>query len=145
MNLSSSFAVGWCCSFPTGWWSDSYYRYRSAARKIYVKNPTNLHTLQKAEKSIISILFKQRNERATLDFDLGKEVGIDLNLQWRKQWMLMRFFLQVEFLQVWRRMPEVPGFKGVDRTVELGRSTWFAEKPKAVKGYSSIIPVQLSD
>ena len=52
------------------------------ARKIYVKNPTNLYTLQaKAGKEYhIEILFKQRNERATLDFDLGKEVGIDLNL-----------------------------------------------------------------
>ena len=51
------------------------------ARKIYVKNPTNLYTLQaKAGKEYhIEILFKQRNERATLDFDLGKEVGIDLN------------------------------------------------------------------
>ena len=52
------------------------------AQKIYVKNPTNLYTLQaKAGKEYhIEILFKQRNERATLDFDLGKEVGIDLNL-----------------------------------------------------------------
>ena len=56
------------------------------ARKIYVKNPTNLYTLQaKAGKEYhIEILFKQRNERATLDFDLGKEVGIDLNLAVKK-------------------------------------------------------------
>ena len=56
------------------------------ARKIYVKNPTNLYTLQaKAGKEYhIEILFKQRNERATLDFDLGKEVVIDLNLAVKK-------------------------------------------------------------
>ena len=53
------------------------------AQKIYVKNPTNLYTLQaKAGKEYhIEILFKQRNERATLDFDLGKEVGIDSELR----------------------------------------------------------------
>lgn len=74
------------------------------ARKIYVKNPTNLYTLQaKAGKEYhIEILFKQRNERATLDFDLGKEVGIDLNLAVKKVMDADVILLQVEFLQVWK-------------------------------------------
>ena len=95
------------------------------ARKIYVKNPTNLYTLQaKAGKEYhIEILFKQRNERATLDFDLGKEVGIDLNLAVKKVMDadVILFAGGISPSLEGEEMPvEVPGFKGGDRTdIEL--------------------------
>ena len=95
------------------------------ARKIYVKNPTNLYTLQaKAGKEYhIEILFKQRNERATLDFDLGKEVVIDLNLAVKKVMDadVILFAGGISPSLEGEEMPvEVPGFKGGDRTdIEL--------------------------
>ena len=95
------------------------------ARKIYVKNPTNLYTLQaKAGKEYhIEILFKQRNERATLDFDLGKEVGIDLNFAVKRVMDadVILFAGGISPSLEGEEMPvEVPGFKGGDRTdIEL--------------------------
>ena len=95
------------------------------AQKIYVKNPTNLYTLQaKAGKEYhIEILFKQRNERATLDFDLGKEVGIDLNLAVKRVMDadVILFAGGISPSLEGEEMPvEVPGFKGGDRTdIEL--------------------------
>ena len=95
------------------------------AQKIYVKNPTNLYTLQaKAGKEYhIEILFKQRNERATLDFDLGKEVGIDLNFAVKRVMDadVILFAGGISPSLEGEEMPvEVPGFKGGDRTdIEL--------------------------
>ncbi len=95
------------------------------ARKICVKNPTNLYTLQaKAGKEYhIEILFKQRNERATLDFDLGKKVEIDLNLAVKKVMDadVILFAGGISPNLEGEEMPvEVPGFKGGDRTdIEL--------------------------
>lgn len=95
------------------------------AQKIYVKNPTNLYMLQaKAGKEYhIEILFKQRNERATLDFDLGKEVGIDLNLAVKRVMDadVILFAGGISPSLEGEEMPvEVPGFKGGDRTdIEL--------------------------
>lgn len=95
------------------------------AQKVYVKNPTNLYTLQaKAGKEYhIEILFKQRNERATLDFDLGKEVEINLNLAVEKvkDADVVLFAGGISPSLEGEEMPvEVPGFKGGDRTdIEL--------------------------
>ncbi len=95
------------------------------AQKVYVKNPTNLYTLQaKAGKEYhIEILFKQRNERATLDFDLGKQVEINLNLAVEKvkDADVVLFAGGISPSLEGEEMPvEVPGFKGGDRTdIEL--------------------------
>ncbi len=95
------------------------------AQKVYVKNPTNLYTLQaKAGKEYhIEILFKQRNERATLDFDLGKQVEINLNLAVEKvkDADIVLFAGGISPSLEGEEMPvEVPGFKGGDRTdIEL--------------------------
>lgn len=95
------------------------------AQKVYVKNPTDLYTLQaKAGKEYrIEILFKQRNERATLDFDLGKEVSIDLNQVVQKVMNadVILFAGGISPNLEGEEMPvEVPGFKGGDRTdIEL--------------------------
>ena len=95
------------------------------AKKVYVKNPTNLYTLQaKAGKEYhIEILFKQRNERATLDFDLGKQVEINLNLAVEKvkDADVVLFAGGISPSLEGEEMPvEVPGFKGGDRTdIEL--------------------------
>ena len=95
------------------------------AQKVYVKNPTNLYTLQaKAGKEYhIEILFKQRNERATLDFDLGKEVEINLNLAVEKVMDadVVLFAGGISPGLEGEEMPvEVSGFKGGDRTdIEL--------------------------
>lgn len=95
------------------------------AQKVYVKNPTNLYTLQaKAGKEYhIEILFKQRNERATLDFDLGKQVEINLNLTVEKvkDADVVLFAGGISPSLEGEEMPvEVPGFKGGDRTdIEL--------------------------
>ncbi len=94
-------------------------------QKVYVKNPTNLYTLQaKAGKEYhIEILFKQRNERATLDFDLGKQVEINLNLAVEKvkDADVVLFASGISPSLEGEEMPvEVPGFKGGDRTdIEL--------------------------
>lgn len=95
------------------------------AQKVYVKNPTNLYTLQaKAGKEYhIEILFKQRNERATLDFDLGKQVEINLNLAVEKvkDADVVLFAGGISPSLEGEEMPvEVSGFKGGDRTdIEL--------------------------
>lgn len=95
------------------------------AQKVYVKNPTNFYTLQaKAGKEYhIEILFKQRNERATLDFDLGKQVEINLNLAVEKvkDADIVLFAGGISPSLEGEEMPvEVPGFKGGDRTdIEL--------------------------
>ena len=95
------------------------------AQKVYVKDPTNLYTLQaKAGKEYhIEILFKQRNERATLDFDLGKQVEINLNLAVEKvkDADVVLFAGGISPSLEGEEMPvEVPGFKGGDRTdIEL--------------------------
>lgn len=95
------------------------------AQKVYVKNPTNLYTLQaKAGKEYhIEILFKQRNERATLDFDLGKQVEINLNLvvEKVKDADVVLFAGGISPSLEGEEMPvEVSGFKGGDRTdIEL--------------------------
>lgn len=95
------------------------------AQKVYVKNPTNLYTLQaKAGKEYhIEILFKQRNERATLDFDLGKQVEINLNLAVEKvkDADVVFFAGGISPSLEGEEMPvEVSGFKGGDRTdIEL--------------------------
>ena len=95
------------------------------AQKVYVKNPTNLYTLQaKAGKEYhIEILFKQRNERATLDFDLGKQVEINLNLAVEKvkDADVVLFAVGISPSLEGEEMPvEVSGFKGGDRTdIEL--------------------------
>ena len=95
------------------------------AQKVYVKNPTNLYTLQaKAGKEYhIEILFKQRNERATLDFDLGKQVEINLNLAVEKvkDADVVLFAGGISPSLGGEEMPvEVSGFKGGDRTdIEL--------------------------
>ena len=98
---------------------------KQVAEKVYVKNPTNLYTLQaKAGKEYhIEILFKQRNERATLDFDLGKQVEINLNLAVEKvkDADIVLFAGGISPSLEGEEMPvEVPGFKGGDRTdIEL--------------------------
>ena len=98
---------------------------KQVAQKVYVKNPTNLYTLQaKAGKEYhIEILFKQRNERATLDFDLGKQVEINLNLAVEKvkDADVVLFAGGISPSLEGEEMPvEVPGFKGGDRTdIEL--------------------------
>ena len=98
---------------------------KQVAPKVYVKNPTNLYTLQaKAGKEYhIEILFKQRNERATLDFDLGKQVEINLNLAVEKvkDADVVLFAGGISPSLEGEEMPvEVPGFKGGDRTdIEL--------------------------
>lgn len=98
---------------------------KQVAQKVYVKNPTNLYTLQaKAGKEYhIEILFKQRNERATLDFDLGKQVEINLNLAVEKvkDADIVLFAGGISPSLEGEEMPvEVPGFKGGDRTdIEL--------------------------
>lgn len=95
------------------------------AQKVYVKNPMNLYTLQaKAGKEYhIEILFKQRNERATLDFDLGKQVEINLNLAVEKvkDADVVLFAGGISPSLEGEEMPvEVSGFKGGDRTdIEL--------------------------
>lgn len=95
------------------------------AQKVYVKNPTNLYTLQaKAGKEYhIEILFKQRNERATLDFDLGKQVEINLNLAVEKvkDADIILFAGGISPSLEGEEMPvAIPGFKGGDRTdIEL--------------------------
>ena len=91
------------------------------AQKVYVKNPTNLYTLQaKAGKEYhIEILFKQRNERATLEFDLGKQVEINLNLAVEKvkDADVVLFAGGISPSLEGEEMPvEVSGFKGGDRT-----------------------------
>lgn len=90
---------------------------KQVAEKVYVKNPTNLYTLQaKAGKEYhIEILFKQRNERATLDFDLGKQVEINLNLAVEKvkDADIVLFAGGISPSLEGEEMPvEVPGFKG---------------------------------
>ena len=98
---------------------------KQVAQKVYVKNPTSLYTLQaKAGKEYhIEILFKQRNERATLDFDLGKQVEINLNLAVEKvkDADVVLFAGGISPSLEGEEMPvEVPGFKGGDRTdIEL--------------------------
>lgn len=98
---------------------------KQVAQKVYVKNPTNLYTLQaKAGKEYrIEILFKQRNERATLDFDLGKEVEINLDQVVQKvvDADVILFAGGISPNLEGEEMPvEVPGFKGGDRTdIEL--------------------------
>lgn len=98
---------------------------KQVAQKVYVKNPTNLYTLQaQAGKEYrIEILFKQRNERATLEFDLGKEVAINLDMavQKVKDADVILFAGGISPSLEGEEMPvEVPGFKGGDRTdIEL--------------------------
>ena len=95
------------------------------AQKVYVKNPTNLYTLQAnaGKEYHIEILFKQRNERATLDFDLGKQVEINLNLAVEKvkDADVVLFAGGISPSLEGEEMPvEVSGFKGGDRTdIEL--------------------------
>ncbi len=95
------------------------------AQKAYVKNPTNLYTLQaKAGKEYrIEIRFKQRNERATLDFDLGKEVNVNLNtaVEKVKDADIILFAGGISPSLEGEEMPvTIPGFKGGDRTdIEL--------------------------
>jgi len=95
------------------------------AEKVYVKNPTNLYTLQaKAGKEYkIEILFTQRNERATLDFDLGKEMEINLDkaVEKVKDADVILFAGGISPSLEGEEMPvTVPGFKGGDRTdIEL--------------------------
>lgn len=98
---------------------------KQVAQKVYVKNPTNLYTLQaQAGKEYrIEILFKQRNERATLEFDLGKEVAINLDMAVKKvkDADVILFAGGISPSLEGEEMPvEVPGFKGGDRTdIEL--------------------------
>lgn len=95
------------------------------AQKAYVKNPTNLYTLQaKAGKEYrIEIRFKQRNERATLDFDLGREVNVNLNtaVEKVKDADIILFAGGISPSLEGEEMPvTIPGFKGGDRTdIEL--------------------------
>lgn len=95
------------------------------AQKAYVKNPTNLYTLQaKAGKEYrVEIQFKQRNERATLDFDLGREVNINLNtaVEKVKDADVILFAGGISPSLEGEEMPvTIPGFKGGDRTdIEL--------------------------
>lgn len=95
------------------------------AEKVYVKNPTNLYTLQaKAGKEYrVEILFTQRNERATLDFDMGKEIEINLDkaVEKVKDADVVLFAGGISPSLEGEEMPvAVPGFKGGDRTdIEL--------------------------
>lgn len=95
------------------------------AEKVYVKNPTNLYTLQaKAGKEYkVEILFTQRNEGATLDFDMGKEMEINLDkaVEKVKDADVVLFAGGISPSLEGEEMPvAVPGFKGGDRTdIEL--------------------------
>ena len=95
------------------------------AEKVYVKNPTNLYTLQaKAGKEYkVEILFTQRNEGATLDFDMGKEMEVNLDkaVEKVKDADVVLFAGGISPSLEGEEMPvAVPGFKGGDRTdIEL--------------------------